>query len=184
VTQNNGFPLNPFHWPVIARLEMCVLACKGKLETPMTRAEPTTNVRVLLVDDEVEHLRLRAYVMMRCGFSVITAGDALQAVALMEEETMEKVDIAILDYHMPVMNGCMLADRLRSMRPELKIILNSGAIDIPQSEMTSVDVFISKADGTARLLAQVVEFAQAGSDASAPLVSANELSLRMRSGRS
>jgi CheY-like chemotaxis protein len=69
-----------------------------------------------------------------------------------------EIEIAILDYHMPVMNGCVLADHLKSMNPELKIILYSGAIDIPQSEMKNVDAFISKGNCVRRLLSQVCEF--------------------------
>ncbi|MFY9645297.1 MAG: hypothetical protein WAK29_08965, partial [Terriglobales bacterium] len=63
---------------------------------------------------------------------------------------------------MPVMNGCALAQKLRSICPELKTILHSGATEIPQSEMTSVDVLIHKGDGVAPLLNQIVQFAQVG----------------------
>lgn len=128
----------------------------------MPTLKPIAGARVLLVDDEIDHLQLRAYVMKHCGFAVITASDALQALSLAEEE-LTAVAVAVIDYHMPVMNGCVLADRLRSMCPELKIILNSGATDIPQSEMTSIDAFIWKGDGMARLVAQVEEFARAAS---------------------
>jgi CheY-like chemotaxis protein len=72
------------------------------------------------------------------------------------------IDLAILDYNMPVMNGCALAQRLRSIYPKLKTILHSGATDIPPSEMTSVDVLIHKGDGVAPLLDQIVKFARVG----------------------
>jgi CheY-like chemotaxis protein len=146
----------------------------------MMSPEPAAAARVLLVDDELDHLRLRAYEMKRCGFTVITAGDAMEAISILKQEPAKKIDIAVIDYHMPVMNGCALADYLRSKDPEMKIILNSGAVDIPQSEMTNVDAFISKGDGMARLLAQVAEFAQPGSGESAPLSAEHELSPRMR----
>src|SRR5260370_15313280 len=122
--------------------------------------EPPVIPRILLVDDEAQLLELCAQVMKLCGFSVVTAEGPVQAISLMAEEMIEKIDVAILDYHMPVMNGCALADRLRSMRPKLKIILYSGAIDIPQSEMTSVDVFIPKDDAITRLLPHIVQFTQ------------------------
>jgi CheY-like chemotaxis protein len=145
-------------------------------------SEPRAIATVLLVDDEAEHLRLRAHVMTVRGFSVITAGDPLKALSMMER-SKEKVDVAVLDYHMPEMSGCVLADHLRSMRPEMKIILNSGAIDIPKGEMTSVDVFIPKGDGIARLLAQVAEFAQATPETADPLVGGHEPGLGMSCGR-
>lgn len=44
--------------------------------------------------------------------------------------------------------------------PKLKTILHSGATNIPQSEMTSVDVLIHKGTGVARVLAEIAELAQ------------------------
>src|SRR5260370_7834049 len=120
--------------------------------------EPPVIPRIVLVDDEAQLLKLGAQVMKLRGVSVVTAEGPVQAISLMAEEMIEKIDVAILDYHMPVMNGCALADRLRSMRPKLKIILYSGAIDIPQSEMTSVDPFIPEEDGINRLLPQILHF--------------------------
>jgi hypothetical protein len=46
------------------------------------------------------------------------------------------------------------------MRPELKIILYSGATDVPRNEMTSIDIFVSKADGITALIAEVAELTQ------------------------
>jgi CheY-like chemotaxis protein len=139
--------------------------------------------RILLVDDEIQQLWLRAQVMKVCGFSVVTADSPIEALSIMAEETLEKIDLAILDYNMPVMNGCELADQLRSMYPELKIILYSGAIDIPESGMTNIDAFISKSEGTARLLAQIVEFVQVRIGPPLPVVPDRELSFQMYSGQ-
>jgi hypothetical protein len=53
------------------------------------------------------------------------------------------------------MNGCMLADRLRVILPELHTILYSGLIDIPESEISKVSLFIPKSDGLHLLLPSV-----------------------------
>ena len=113
---------------------------------------------MLFVDNEVTLLQLGADLMKESGVTVIVAHDPLEAIGIMADTG--EIDIAILDYHMPVMNGCTLADRLRSMHPDLKIILYSGAIDIPQNEMTNVDAFIAKGDCMRQLLSQVFEFAR------------------------
>jgi CheY-like chemotaxis protein len=145
--------------------------------------EPPVIPRILLVDDEAQLLELCAQVMKLRGFSVVTAEGPVQAISMMAEEMIEKIDVAILDYHMPVMNGCALADRLRSMHPKLKIILYSGAIDIPQSEMTSVDVFIPKDDGISRLVPQIVQFAQVGTGLPTTVAPGAELGFRTESGQ-
>lgn len=118
--------------------------------------------RILMVDDEIEQLKLRAKVIGMCGFAAITANGPMEAIDIMTRRQRGTIDLAILDYNMPVMNGCALAEKLRSICPELKTIVHSGATDIPQSEMTSVNVLIHKGDGIAPLLDQIVAFAQVG----------------------
>jgi CheY-like chemotaxis protein len=125
----------------------------------MVAPSPLLAMKVLLVDDEIHHLELRAAVMETYGFSVIKTSDPVETIAIVAKTT-ETIDVAVLDYDMPVMNGCLLADRLRSMYPELKIILYSGAVDIPENEMASIDVFIPKSDGMAALLEQIAGFTQ------------------------
>jgi len=49
----------------------------------------------------------------------------------------------------------MLADRLRVMMPKLPIILYTGALDIPDSDIMKVSAFISKSDGLQVLLGNV-----------------------------
>ena len=119
--------------------------------------EAPSTPRILLVDDESQQLWLRAQVMSLRGFTVLTTDSPSDAISMVVEETIEKIDLVILDYNMPGMNGCDLADLLKVMCPELKIILYSGATDIPRNEMTSIDIFVSKADGVSALIAEVGE---------------------------
>jgi CheY-like chemotaxis protein len=115
---------------------------------------------VLLVDDDIQQLELRSLVLKTSGFTVLTAPGAVEAMSIMEEHAANTVDVAVLDYHMPVMNGCVLAEYLRARYPELKIVLHSGAFDISESEMRSIDAFVPKADGVTRLLEEVSLVAQ------------------------
>ncbi len=128
----------------------------------MSNPKLLTSPRILMVDDEIEQLKLRAQVIGMCGFAAIVANGPMEAIDIMTTRQQGTIDLAILDYNMPVMNGCALAQRLRAIYPELKTIVHSGATDIPQSEMTSVDALIHKGDGIAPLLDQIVEFAQIG----------------------
>jgi DNA-binding NtrC family response regulator len=123
----------------------------------MTIPRPPSTPKILLVDDELEQLLLRAQVMSLRGFPVLTADNPSDAIFMMAEETIDNIELVILDYDMPGMNGCDLADTLKLIHPELKIILYSGASDIPRNEMTSIDTFVSKADGIPTLIAEVAE---------------------------
>ncbi len=115
---------------------------------------------LLLVDDDVDQLQLRAVILRMSGFTVLTASNPVEAIAVMGRGTGNGVDVAVLDYHMPVINGCVLAEYLRSRYPDLKTILYSAAVDIPESEMSCIDVFVPKSEGVAPLLAHVSELAQ------------------------
>ena len=130
------------------------------VEAVMRNLKLLTSPRILMVDDEIEQLKLRAQVIEMCGFAAITAYGPMEAIDIMTARQRGTIDLVILDYNMPVMNGCALAQKLRSIRPELKTILHSGSAGIPRSEMTSVDVLIHKGDGIAPLLKQIVEFAR------------------------
>jgi len=126
----------------------------------MIMSRSPLSARVLLVDDEVQQLAVRAHVMRASGLSVITASGPIEAIRILAGG-IKKIEIAILDYDMPVMNGCVLAGLIRFIRPRLKIILYSGAIDIAQSKMASVDAFVPKGDTLGTLINQVVLFTQA-----------------------
>jgi DNA-binding NtrC family response regulator len=114
---------------------------------------------LLLVDDDTHQLRLRALTLKMSGFTVLGAGSPTQAISMMAHPA-RKVDLVVLDYEMPEMNGCVLADYLRARHPELKIILYSGALAIPKGEMGSVDLFVPKGDGVQSLLARISELAR------------------------
>jgi CheY-like chemotaxis protein len=106
----------------------------------------------LLVDDNVQCLELSGYIFTLAGYSVVTATHPNRAIVLAKKA---KPDLAVLDYALPVMDGCMLADKLRVMMPRLPVILYSGSLDIADRDLPKVDVFVSKSDGLQVLLSNV-----------------------------
>jgi len=89
-------------------------------------------LRILLVDDEVEILRLLTRRLTRRGYAITTAADANQALALLAEETF---DLAILDFMMPGMNGLELAAQCRLRYPDVRILMLTGSPVISEIEM-------------------------------------------------
>jgi hypothetical protein len=61
---------------------------------------------------------------------------------------------------MPAMNGRILAADLNARYTELKAALHSGALDIDEGEMMSVDGLFSTRDGVGALLSKITGFEQ------------------------
>ena len=80
---------------------------------------------VLLVDDE-EGVRSMAHRMLeRLGFRVLTAVDGIEAVETFRRHH-EEIRLVLLDMTMPRMDGVEAFRALRSIRPDVKVILTSG----------------------------------------------------------
>jgi CheY-like chemotaxis protein len=129
-------------------------------EPVMVNFKVAVRTTVLLVDDDTCHIELRTRAMEMSGFSVVNATSPLEAIAIMYADSCRKIHVAVIDYDMPVMNGCILADYLRTRYPELRIVLYSGTLDIPEQEMASVDAFVAKSSGVFALIAKITDFEQ------------------------
>jgi DNA-binding response OmpR family regulator len=77
-------------------------------------------VRILVVDDEPEMLRVIARGLAGEGHDVATAGDGIDALRVAADG---EFDAAVLDVMLPGMSGFELARRLKESRPALMVIL-------------------------------------------------------------
>ena len=114
---------------------------------------------ILCVDDEPDGLYLRRLILERSGYRVIAATHPARALDMMEEQC---VDVAVIDYQMPQMNGAVLSAHMKRKTPRLKVIMLSGASNIPQEGLGSVDCFVSKGDGMPRVLKIISGFLAQG----------------------
>lgn len=89
---------------------------------PASAPSPT----ILVVEDEILVRAVAAANLPDCGFDVIEAGDADEAIRILQAGI--RVDIVFSDVNMPgSLDGFGLALWLRRERPDLKFILTSGA---------------------------------------------------------
>jgi CheY-like chemotaxis protein len=116
------------------------------------QAQPVAVKTVLCVDDERIGLRVRKIMLESRGFNVLTASDGHQGLAVFEEN---KVDLVVLDYFMPDMNGGEVAAELRRRRPELPIIFLSAYFSLPPEALELANAFITKGDPPDALLEKI-----------------------------
>jgi len=80
---------------------------------------------ILLVDDEPQVVSLVREMLVREGYTVFGAGDGNEALEFVEKNHTA-FDLLLTDIVMPGLNGRELADRLKSMRPGLRVLYMSG----------------------------------------------------------
>jgi ATP-dependent Clp protease ATP-binding subunit ClpA len=84
----------------------------------------TVKPRVLIVDDNVQLLTFVAEVLQAPGREVLTVETGEQA---LEVSRHSQIDVALVDYMLPDMDGLKLSTILRSERPALQAIIMTGA---------------------------------------------------------
>ena len=109
--------------------------------------------RLLCVDDHQGLLSILRDLLETFGYSVLTASSGREAIKLLDENCM---DLVIVDYEMPDMNGSALAEAIKDATPELPVLMFSGCISKPDlDELQYVDCFVPKGQMTELLLLEV-----------------------------
>jgi DNA-binding NarL/FixJ family response regulator len=80
-----------------------------------------------------------------------------------ELASIHSVDVVIVDYCMPEMNGPEVAVEIKRLRPHAPIIMLSGAVDIPKKALKVVDAFVPKDRLGSQLLPLIAELQKGGS---------------------
>ena len=81
---------------------------------------------VLCIDDSVHGLSVRRHILEEHGYDVFTARCGREG---LERFKSEKVNLVVVDYLMPEMNGAEVIRQLRKLAPKLPVILLSGYAD-------------------------------------------------------
>lgn len=115
-------------FPVVAaEIDQAGEAAKGAAPVPKMEDLPPGKTKglVLVVDDEESVRLLCARMVERLGYTVITAVDGLDAVAVFREHA-EELAAVLMDLSMPKMDGVAAHQAMVAIRPDARIILCSG----------------------------------------------------------
>lgn len=115
---------------------------------------------ILLAEDEITVRDLAAQSLRQQGYTVLEAADGLDALDLARRQPKKEIHLLVTDMVMPRMGGADLAEQLRSLRPDLKVLFMSGYTDstiirygLPQTGT----VFLQKPFSPQRLVQKVRE---------------------------
>jgi two-component system response regulator CpxR len=117
------------------------------------RSGVTKTPIILCVDDEWSGLEGRRMLLEQRGYRVLAATSGEEALQFFASHP---TDLVLLDYHMPRMNGDIVAKRMKASQPDVPVAMLSAEEAIPESALESVDVFISKSESPTSLL-EIVE---------------------------
>ncbi|MEY2408694.1 MAG: hypothetical protein QOF48_1364 [Verrucomicrobiota bacterium] len=94
---------------------------------PVSPPAITACERILLVEDEeIVRLMIKSVLGFR-GYKVVEAEDGIDAVEKFQASS-QKIDLVLMDFHLPRLNGRESVVRLRQIDPKLPVVILSGGL--------------------------------------------------------
>ncbi len=96
---------------------------------------------ILVVDDELFVLQISKEILEIQGYSVITATDGAEAIALYASAEKGSIRLVVTDMNMPLMDGSSTIRALRRLDPHLRIVVSSGLLtDVNTAGLAGLDI--------------------------------------------
>ncbi|MBN1380963.1 MAG: PAS domain S-box protein [Deltaproteobacteria bacterium] len=80
---------------------------------------------ILLIDDQKPVVQVGESMLKALGYEVLTSEHGEDAIAVYQKQ-QKKIDLVILDMIMPGMSGSEVFDALKTINPQIKVVLSSG----------------------------------------------------------
>jgi DNA-binding response OmpR family regulator len=132
--------------------------------------------RILIVDDQDSQVRTLTIGLRLEGFEVSVARDAESALQVLDDVP---ADIAILDLMMPGTNGMELARKLRTLHPDLRVVLTS-AYHLSERQLTRADCGVVGFVPKPYVLDELAQFLRRKLEGSGTLAKAPQSEARLR----
>jgi signal transduction histidine kinase len=105
-------------------------------------AAQAADLRVLVVDDDSAVREVTAGILGDLGYRVVEAGSGGAALDLLDRE--DRIDLMLVDFAMPGMNGVEVAREARARRPDVPILFVTGYADTAALEGAGEDGILRK----------------------------------------
>ena len=107
---------------------------------------------VLCIDDNAEALKIRKRMLETEGYSVLSVNNGPVGLKLLAENS---VDVVVLDYMMPEMDGLAVAMAIREHDGQVPILLLTGYPKVPKELLEIVNGCVRKGQAAGVLLGEL-----------------------------
>jgi DNA-binding response OmpR family regulator len=107
-----------------------------------------TNSTLLCIHRDPTELGL----LQENGYELVTATNGHDGLRLFMSQP---VDAIVLEYHLGLLDGGIVAAEIKKIKPELPIVMLADHLDLPDGALKSVDALVTKSDGPHFLWATV-----------------------------
>ncbi len=107
-----------------------------------TRNAPRRRARILVVDDDDDVRAMTGEMLTERGYSVELVATGDDAIAHIARDA--SIELALVDYVMPGMNGRQVIDELLRIRPALRTLLMTGHAELEDEEEVAAELMIRK----------------------------------------
>jgi two-component system cell cycle sensor histidine kinase/response regulator CckA len=124
----------------------------------------TGSERILLVEDEDAVRTFSTRALTNKGYEVIAAETGFAALDVLEAQGSPRIDLLITDVVMPGMDGPTLAQKIRALHPDLRIIFISGYTEDKLKDYMGKGIFFLPKPFSLKQLAAKVKDVLSGAD--------------------
>jgi DNA-binding response OmpR family regulator len=107
-----------------------------------------TNPTLLCIHRDPTQLRS----LRENGYQLLTATNGHDGLRLFASQP---VDAIVLDYHLGLLDGTLVANEIKRVRPTIPIVMLADNLDLPDGALNSVDALVTRSDGAHFLWATV-----------------------------
>jgi DNA-binding response OmpR family regulator len=86
------------------------------------------------------------------GYGMVTATNGGEGLRLL---MTQPVDAVVLEYYLGLLNGAIVADEIKQVRPHLPVVMVADPTELPDEALKSVDTLVDKSAGPHFLWAAV-----------------------------